>query len=717
MFSGMIAKNHKKRVSQMRSRIHLKSLILTLTIFVVIGTIGSSLLFSILNRIAVKQGENYLNAHTLQHKEEIIQILENAGRVTNSYSENPEFKDFIFNESDPVLKAKAFEKLNKYMLISNSEGWFIAIKNSDNYYFNNISNDFQGSELNRKLFIGNFDDSWFYSSSLDESDKNKNKIKNNYTIRIDQERMTNKKKVWISKNIIVNNKIEAVFGCSFDYSKLTDNFLKDSDNNLETFIVLKDGSIVANKDLQMMNNHIDYLYFEERKNIFHIYNNSKFKENFQQATETLNNNQNITVNFSIKLKDFNKNQSITTVSLFSVNNLNWYMVSSIGLNNIISDKYKILILLLFGFMGILPLAIQVYFIKLQIIKPINNISAVLNAVKHGELSHRVEIIKNRDDEMSSLIFEFNNMLDVIENNNKNSSELYSLLSDNMIDVIWLMDKHENILYISPSIVSLSGFSQAEAMIQSIEDRYSQESVKIFTEAILNYIQYRDDHEIHTLKLEQIHKNKSHIWVEINIKLKIDEVHGIRFIGSTRDISKRLEMEHKVETLLSSDTLTGLVNRKLLTNILQETISNMSSNGTFGAIIDINLDDFKKVNEIYGFHIGDKILVKVGKRLLDSVREIDTVARIGGDEFIILIDHIGRDNNISSEIAYLIAEKIKYIINEPYLIENEQKVIHFTCSIGLRIFDSSDNFEQILRESNLAMYRSKHDGRNKITLWA
>ncbi len=173
------------------------------------------------------------------------------------------------------------------------------------------------------------------------------------------------------------------------------------------------------------------------------------------------------------------------------------------------------------------------------------------------------------------------------------------------------------------------------------------------------------------------------------------------------------MEKQVERLLFIDSLTGLVNLKYLMNIIQHHLYNLQLNGGFGALIDINIDEFRHINEAYSFNVGDNLLIDISKRLKDSVRESDSIARIGGDEFLVLVEYLGKDSKIAPEIGYLIAEKIKFFIQEPYKLENGDTV-YLTCSIGIRIFNANSNIETILKDANLAMFQSKHNGKNLIT---
>ena len=169
-----------------------------------------------------------------------------------------------------------------------------------------------------------------------------------------------------------------------------------------------------------------------------------------------------------------------------------------------------------------------------------------------------------------------------------------------------------------------------------------------------------------------------------------------------------------------DSLTNLPNRYLFDNHLRQAIAVSKRNGCYGTLLFLDLDNFKPVNDTYGHAVGDLLLIEAAKRLINCVRDIDTVSRFGGDEFVVLLNNTNIDNAMSKPQVEIIAEKIRSSLSEVYVIttKNEEKVNttvkhHCTVSIGVTFFNGHDSYNNILKRADAAMYKSKNEGRNQI----
>ncbi len=194
------------------------------------------------------------------------------------------------------------------------------------------------------------------------------------------------------------------------------------------------------------------------------------------------------------------------------------------------------------------------------------------------------------------------------------------------------------------------------------------------------------------------------------------------LGSVQDITKTRMMEERVRQLAFLDPLTALPNRRLLLDRMgQALVANQRSEG-FGALVYLDLDNFKPLNDEHGHGIGDMLLMEVALRLNNSVRAVDTVSRIGDDEFVVLISGLSKDQGQSTEQANKLAEKIRLALAQPYLLPGgaESETIEHRCSasIGVVLFDKQHHrLEDILKWADAAMYRSKAEGRNRVTFMA
>lgn len=190
---------------------------------------------------------------------------------------------------------------------------------------------------------------------------------------------------------------------------------------------------------------------------------------------------------------------------------------------------------------------------------------------------------------------------------------------------------------------------------------------------------------------------------------------------SNDVTERKEAERKIHHLAFYDALTKLPNRLTLNDRLQQAMAASKRSGHYGALMFIDLDNFKSLNDTHGHVVGDQLLIQAGQRISDCVREIDTVARFGGDEFVVVLGELDVDLDKSITDAGIIAEKIRTAIAQPYVLEKSSKkaasqtVNHrCTASIGVILFMNHDQSEEeVLKLADIAMYRAKDKGRDGI----
>jgi diguanylate cyclase (GGDEF)-like protein/PAS domain S-box-containing protein len=217
-----------------------------------------------------------------------------------------------------------------------------------------------------------------------------------------------------------------------------------------------------------------------------------------------------------------------------------------------------------------------------------------------------------------------------------------------------------------------------------------------------------------------HRDGHEFPVELSI-VPIKMADKYEFSAFIRDISERKQMEEQVHHLAFYDTLTKLPNRRLLNDRLNQSMSASKRSGCYCALMFIDLDDFKPLNDTHGHGVGDLLLVEVADRLKSCVREMDTVARFGGDEFVVVLSDLNADKAESTTQAEAVAEKIRIALSAPYLliVKHEGKADttvehHCTASIGVVLFFSQEvSAEGVLKSADMAMYQAKEAGGNQI----
>lgn len=195
----------------------------------------------------------------------------------------------------------------------------------------------------------------------------------------------------------------------------------------------------------------------------------------------------------------------------------------------------------------------------------------------------------------------------------------------------------------------------------------------------------------------------------------------KLMGITEDITEQKKTEEQIRHFAFYDPLTKLANRRLMNDRLGQAMAASKRSGRYGALIFLDLDNFKPLNDMHGHEAGDMLLMEVAQRLTGCVRAEDTVARIGGDEFVVILSELDADKQPSIAKAGNVAEKIRVTLAEPYLLTRKQEgnaeatvEHHCTSSIGVVVFINHEaSQEDVLKWADMAMYQAKESGRNQV----
>jgi len=291
-------------------------------------------------------------------------------------------------------------------------------------------------------------------------------------------------------------------------------------------------------------------------------------------------------------------------------------------------------------------------------------------------------------------------------------------------VVWRQDRDHRFTYISPADERLRGFRADEVIGKHAFELMTDEGIALVAEITqrLKTSPSNDNPQGVTLEAQQRCKDGSLVWTEI---VWVRELNGqgevIGHHGISRDITERKRMQDEVRHLAYFDPLTQLPNRRMLNDRLNQTMATSKRSGRFGALMILDLDNFKPLNDQHGHLVGDLLLVEVAHRLLACVREMDTVARFGGDEFVVMLGELDEDKAESHRQALVVAEKIRQALAAPYVLRVSQEnqapstvEHHCTASIGVVLFINHDvTPENIIQWADATMYQAKDAGRNVI----
>ncbi|MES3008516.1 MAG: diguanylate cyclase [Pseudomonadota bacterium] len=329
-----------------------------------------------------------------------------------------------------------------------------------------------------------------------------------------------------------------------------------------------------------------------------------------------------------------------------------------------------------------------------------------------------------DDEIGTLIGSFNHLLQTLsqretalrqsEQKLRENEALFRMLTEDITEIVWREDAALNMVYISPADERLRGFSADEVLGRPVFDMLTEEGAALMSEVLA-----RGDTKA-TLPLRC--KDGTEIWMDLTMTVEFDadgNISGYHGIG--RDVTERRHIEEQIKNLAFYDPLTQLPNRRMLDDRLAMAMAASRRNGLYGAVIMLDLDNFKPLNDEKGHAVGDLLLVEVARRLNSTVREVDTVARLGGDEFVVVLGNLEPEEQVSRAHALTVAEKIRSVAELPYVLQvvregvKEKSVEHHcSCSVGVTLFkDESESQNAVLKRADDAMYQAKQAGRNAV----
>lgn len=357
--------------------------------------------------------------------------------------------------------------------------------------------------------------------------------------------------------------------------------------------------------------------------------------------------------------------------------------------------------------------------------PVFSTIKTLSTLSESAIAPQLPVIKNKG-EISDLIHAFDHMLKVLQQREHALTESefrWKFAIEGAGDGLWDWDIQNSRVFYSPKWKKQLGYNDEDVSdsLNEWEKRIHPEDKAQTFAAIQDHFEgktpsYSAEHRLLT-------KDGTYKWILTRGLVVSRDSAGnpLRAIGTHTDINERRKLEENIRHQALYDPLTQLPNRRLLEDHLARMLAASKRYGNYGALMFIDLDNFKPLNDTHGHEMGDLLLIEVAKRLKNCVRETDTVARIGGDEFVVAISELYLDLSTSRKQAKLLAEKIRSALEQPYLLENPIKngksstiEHHCTASIGLTLFQGeAQSISDITRSADNAMYQAKNAGRNQV----
>ena len=387
-------------------------------------------------------------------------------------------------------------------------------------------------------------------------------------------------------------------------------------------------------------------------------------------------------------------------------------IKIIAANSLDISEINLFIVVTLSLIVISVIAAGVSLVMYRINEPLDKLSDAMHDLSHGDMSRRLKGSNIINDEFSSLSVNFNRFAERTQSlfdevsDAKNALEdsekrTRAILENALVGIAHL--KNQKILSVNQKFEELFGYDRLALEGMRMEMLYpSEDDYRKLTDAAHKLMAAGD---IYQGEWKMKDSRGTHFWCDVSAKSVSDDISQEGTIWLFEDVTQRKKSEEELRRLANFDLLTNLPNRALFQDRLTQAMERASRQNGRIALIYIDLDRFKKINDSFGHSLGDELLKIVAGRLCECVRGSDTVSRLGGDEFTIILPEI---QNISD--AGKVSEKVIEIMNNPFGLENQEVTI--SPSIGISLFpnDASD-METLLKNADAAMYYAKTKGRN------
>ena len=349
------------------------------------------------------------------------------------------------------------------------------------------------------------------------------------------------------------------------------------------------------------------------------------------------------------------------------------------------------------------------------LKPVQDLSVLLHAVKknleRSRLSRENRAYQQHlEDQVRKRTAELQQANEELREANRQltrSEEKYRSIFESLTDVYFQVDLNGLVEELSPSIVNNLNYQRERMLGCRLWDYFADPA---HCDRMLDRLEQVG--MVSDFEALLVSRDGSRRPCAITATREQSQSGEGRIYGVFRDVTERKQAEAKIEHQAYHDSLTNLPNRSLLLDRLELTLNRSRRRGYEGALLLIDLDRFKTINDSLGHGVGDQLLCEVAERLASILREEDTVARIGGDEFVVLLTDVGSDTQATARKAQGIAEKIRHLLSLPIRIRDHE--LYITPSIGITLFPiQEEDADTVLKHGDTAMYQAKLSGRNAI----
>lgn len=344
-------------------------------------------------------------------------------------------------------------------------------------------------------------------------------------------------------------------------------------------------------------------------------------------------------------------------------------------------------------------------------QPLEDLHQTAQALVEDAYSER-RVTRYTDDEIGELVEVINRMLDTLAHENKAlqaSEHRFRALTVNAPIGIFQVDTEQNLIYANDVWYQITGTRGKDNPYAAHRNKINGDDLEFYHAAWLRAKEKNTTSSVEYSYRQSRGASPTHLMEHI---VPMDSKAGVAgTIGTVADVTELKTAQKELEKLAFYDPLTGLPNRRFLLDLLSFGLAKAKRSGTKAAVLMMDMDNFKKVNDLLGHAAGDQVLKQQAQRIRGAVREQDAVSRMGGDEFTIVLSPVEEAVEVTS-----LAKRVLDAVNTPVVVQNH--TIDMGASIGVALFPSDgENAEDLIRNADMALYEAKSQGRNRVNFFS